>query len=174
MLALDAELRPVLPVYGLANDGALCGAAAVDGENSRFLQLLSIDDNEEITQLLASDPPAPSPYRLRIIARVGEDGRVEHGVELSGGEQVLPAVRYLPSGSPVGEWRTSSDVEVDGDPIGKIRSRRLADGRVELGFQSAGGRVVTADVRYVPADAPTGVWLRSGEVEAPPPVAMLE
>lgn len=25
MLALDAELRPVLPVYGLANDGALCG-----------------------------------------------------------------------------------------------------------------------------------------------------
>jgi hypothetical protein len=63
---------------------------------------------------------------------------------------------------------------VDGDPIGKIRSRRLADGRVELGFQSAGGRVVTADVRYVPADAPTGVWLRSGEVEAPPPVAMLE
>ena len=178
MLALDAELRPVLPVYGLANDSALCGAAAVDGENSRFLQLLAIDDNEEITGLLASDPPpppAPSPHPLRIIARVGEDGRVEHGVEISGsGEQVLPTVRYLPAGSPVGEWRASSDVEVEGDAIGKIRSRRLADGRVELGFQSASGDVVMADIRYVPADAPTGVWLRSGEVEVPPPVAMLE
>ncbi len=178
MLALDAELRAALPVYGMANDSALCGAAAVDGENSRFLRLLAIDDNEEITGLLASDPPpppAPSPHLLRIIAKVGEDGRVEHGVELSGsGEQVLPEVRYLPAGSPAGEWRASSDVEVDGEAIGKIRSRRLADGRVELAFQSASGDVVTADIRYVPADAPTGVWLRSGEVEVPPPVAMLE
>ncbi len=178
MLALDAELRAALPMYGLTNDSALCGAAGVDRENSRFLRLLAIDDNEEVTGLLASDPPpppAPSPHLLRIIARVGEDGRVEHGVELSGsGEQVLPEVRYLPSGSPAGEWRTSSDVEVDGEAIGKIRSRRLADGRVELAFQSASGDVVTADIRYVPAAAPTGVWLRSGEVEVPPPVAMLE
>ena len=178
MLALDAELRAALPVYGMANDSALCGAAGADRDNSRFLRLLAIDDNEEITGLLASDPPPPpppSPHLLRIIARVGEDGRVEHGVELSGsGEQVLPEVRYLPAGSPAGQWRASSDVEVDGEAIGKIRSRRLADGRVELAFQSASGDVVTADIRYVPADAPTGVWLRSGEVEVPPPVAMLE
>ena len=78
-----------------------------------------------------------------------------------------------PATPRLGEWRVSSDVEVDGQPIGKIRSRRLADGRTELGFLGAEGESVELDIRYLPADMPRGVWLRSGEIEVSP-VGMLE
>lgn len=179
LLALDAELRTVLPVYGLANDSVLCAATAADAANSQFLERLSIADGREIRQLLMPKPPsmepvAPPPHRLRIIARLGEDGRVEHGVELAGGEQILPSVRFLPADAPVGEWQASSDIKVDGAPIGKVRSRRLADGRVELGFQSAVGEEIAPDIRYLPADLPAGVWLRSGTIEVPPAPPALE
>ena len=113
-------------------------------------------------------------HRLRIIARLGEDGRVELGAELAGGEQVLPSVRYLPADSPVDVWRISSDVEVEGSPIGKIRARRLEDGRVELGFLSSGGEVISPDIRYLPADMSAGVWLRSGEIETPAVEVLVE
>ena len=174
LLALDAELRAALPVYSLANDGVLCEAAAVDAANSQFLRSLSIADSSEILRMFGHEPPpppppapAPPPHRLRILAQLGEDGRVEHGVELSSGEQVLPTARYLPADAPVDEWLISSDVEVDGNPIGKIRARRLADGRVELGFLSAAGERIEPNIRYLPADLPAGVWLRSGEIKVP-------
>ena len=88
--------------------------------------------------------------------------------------EVLPTVRYLPADAPVDEWLISSDVEVDGGLIGKIRTRRLADGRVELGFLSAVGERIALDIRYLPADLPAGVWLRSGEIKVPPAATMLE
>ena len=181
LLTLDAEMRVALPFYGLANDGALCAAAAADAENSQFLRSLSIAGSSEILRMLGHEPPplpppasAAPPHRLRILARLGEGGRIEHGVELSGGEQVLPTVRYLPADAPVDEWLISSDVEVDGGLIGKIRTRRLADGRVELGFLSAVGERIALDIRYLPADLPAGVWLRSGEIKVPPAATMLE
>ncbi len=173
LLVLDAEMREALPVYSLANDGLLCEAVAVNAANFQFLQSLSIADSGEILRMLGYEPPSLPPpasvplHRLRILARLGEDGRVEHGVELSSGEQVLPAVRYLRADAPVDNWRISSDVEVDGNSIGKIRARRLADGRVGLGFLSAAGDRIAPDIRYLPADLPTGVWLRSGEIEVP-------
>ena len=42
LLALDAELRAVVPFYSPLNDATLCAAEGVDAANSRFLQLLSI------------------------------------------------------------------------------------------------------------------------------------
>ena len=167
LLALDAEMRAVLPIYGIANDGALCAASAVDAVNSRFLRGLSIAGSAELRELLAPEP-SPSPYRLRIIARLGEDGRIEHGVELASGRQVLPTVRFLASDATVDQWRTSSGIDLGGTEIGKIRTRRLADGRVELAFRSAAGEAIEPDIRYLPADPPVDVWLRTGEIEVPP------
>ena len=165
-------LRGALEAAGVADvDGLL----VLDAEHSEFLRGLSIADSDEIRQLLAPDPPpapAPSPHLLRIIARLGEDGRIEHGVELSSGERILPQARFLAKDAPVGEWRISSDVEVDGSPIGKTRSRRLDDGRVELGFLSAGGERIEPNIRYLPADLPVGVWLRSGEMEVLPAASL--
>ncbi len=169
LVALDAEMRFVRPVHGLAIDGALCAAADADWANSRFLHRLAIGDSEELLELLAPETaaPAPEPHRLRIIARLGDDGRIEHGVELSGGDRILPEERFLPADASTGTWQVSGAIEVDQIRIGHIRTRRLADGRVEMGFVGADGNILTPDVAYLPADLPEGVWLYSSEIAVP-------
>ena len=186
LLALDAELRAALPVHSLATDSAICAALAADAANWRFLRALSIEDSAELQELFAFDPapspvveppptaPAPAPVQLRVIARPDDNGRVELGVELAGGEQRLPRVRTLSADAEVGRWKVSTEVEVDGNAIGRIRVRRLADGGVELGFRSAAGERIVPDVRYVPADPTAGVWFRSSEIVVPPPPAPSE
>ena len=171
LLALDDELRAVLPVYSLANYSSRCAASDVDAVTSRLLQSLSIDGNDELLRLLMPRPStveAPAPHLLRIIAQLDENGRVEHGVELSDGERVLPSSRFTSANVPADTWLVSSGVEVDEKPIGNIRSRRLEDGRIELGFIDALGEEVAPEIRYIAANSPAGVWLRSGEIEAPP------
>ena len=170
LVALDAEMRFVRPVHGLAIDGALCAAADADRANSRFLQRLAIGDSDELLELLAPQraaAPAPEPHRLRIIARLGDDGRIEHGVELSGGDRILPEERFLPADASTGTWQVSGAIEVDQTRIGQIRTRRLADGRVEMSFVGADGSAFTPDVAYLPADLPEGVWLYSSEIAVP-------
>lgn len=174
--ALDAELRAALPIFGYGIDAALCQASLVDSDNARFLARLEIE-SAELTALNAPDVPEaepvelppPPPYELRLVARLAEDGRIEHGVELSSGGQVLPVQRFLPADAAAGVWYATSDVEVDGASIGTIRVRRHADGRIELGFRDSYGAAIAPDVRFLPADLPPGVWLRSGAIEVPRP-----
>ena len=169
LIALDAELRAALPVHGLVDGSVLCGVAEADAATARFLRGLTIAGSSELRALVAPAPPEPlAAYRLRIIARLAEDGRVEHGVELANGERIFPSVRFLPTSAAVGEWKITSAVEVEGRAIGWIRAQRLADRRVEAGFRSADGSVITPAIRYLPADVPVGVWLRSSEIEVPP------
>ena len=138
--------EPLSPCSGSRATRLSAGAGRVDAENSRFLRRLAIA-SEELAQLNAPErAPAPEaeapeavPHRLRIIARLGEDGRVEHGVELASGEQILPSMRFLPTSAAVDQWRISSDVVVGESAIGQIRARRLADGRIELGFRDING-----------------------------------
>ena len=175
LLALDAEMRFVSPVHGLAIDGVLCAAADADGAISRFLRRLAIDDRAELRELLGPQKaaaPSPEPHRLRIIARLGDDGRIEHGVELSSGDRILPEERFLPADASTGRWQVSGSIEVDEVGIGQIRTRRLADGRVEMGFVGIDGSTFKPDVAYLPADLPEGVWLRSSQI-AVPAAAML-
>ena len=169
MIALDAELRAALPIHGLVDDSVVCGVAEADAATARFLRGLAIAGSGELRALIAPAPPAPpAAHRLRIIARLAEDGRVEHGVELANGERIFPSVRFLPTGAAVGAWKITSAVEVEGSAIGWIRARRLADGRVETGFRSADGGLITPAIRYLPAGVPVGVWLRGSEIEVPP------
>ncbi len=170
LMAPDAHMRAALPVWGQAADNALCTAGRIDGENYRFLQRLAIDGSEELSELLAPEAPppeepAPMSFRLRVIARLDDDGRIEHGVELITRLQILPEKRFLAADAPAGAWRASRDVKVGDDSIGRIRARRLADGRVEMGFWSAGGEEILPDVRYLPAELPEGIWFYSGEIE---------
>ena len=170
LLALDAEMRAALPVHGLAVDSALCAIGTARAVNLRFLQRLSISFNTQLRNLLglqAPLPQTPESHRLRIIARLGEDGRLEHRVELAGGRQVRPPQRFLGAETTVGTWHVSGDVEVGEGPIGKIRARRVAGGRIEVGFLGADGEVIMPALRYLPADLPVGVWFRSSEIEVP-------
>ena len=175
LLALEAELRAVLPVHGIAGDSALCQAAGADGANSVFLGGLTIAEDSPIPESEpAESTEPPPPTTLRIVARLGADGRIEHAVELTDGERILPERRFLPGDARPGRWSQSSDVELDGVAIGQIRTRRMADGRVELGFRPARGEPIEPVLRYLPGDAPTGVWLRSSEIEVPHPGSTLE
>ncbi len=175
LIALDTEMRAALPAYGLLVDGALCEAAAADAANLRFLERLAIDDSDEIRKLFEpEEPPAPEPgpappIGLRIMARLGEDGRIEHGVELVSGPQILPERRFLAPDTQIGMWHTTQDVDLDGSSLGQIRARRLADGRVELGFRNTEGDIVVPDIAYLPADLDEGIWYRSSLIEVPTP-----
>ncbi len=175
LMALDTEMRAALPAYGLLIDGALCAAAEADAANLRFLERLAIDDSDELRMLFEPEaPPAPepepaAPIELRIVARLVEDGRIEHGVELSSGVQILPEGRYLPADTQAGMWQASREVELDGSSIGQIRSRRLADGRVEVGFRDAEGEIIAPDIAYLPADLQMGIWYRSSLIEVSQP-----
>ena len=175
LLDLDAEMRASRPVHGLAVDGALCAVETARATNLRFLQRLGISYSRDLrTQLGLQTPPAPSPesHRLRIVARLGEDGRIEHRVELASGQQVRPPQRFLGADTPVGSWHVSGDVEVGDGAIGKIRSRRLAGGRIEVGYVGSDGEVILPRLRYLPADLPVGVWFRSSEIEVPAAILM--
>ena len=177
LIALDTEMRAASPVYGLLIDGALCAAAATDATNFRFLDRLELDDSQPLLELFAPEEPAEPeeepepdpPIGLRVMARLGEDGRIEHGVELSSGFQILPERRYLPSETQVGMWYSTLDVELFGNSIGQIRARRLSDGRIEFGFRDFEGDNLVPEIAYLPADLDEGVWYRSSVIEVPRP-----
>ena len=177
LIALDTEMRAALFAYTVAIDNVLCAVATVDAANSRFLERLELGESEQLLELIEPealpDPePGPEPpHRLRIIARLGDDGRTEHGVELLSGTQILPPKRHLPADAPVGTWHSSGAVELDESPIGVIRARRLADGRIEMAFRTPDGETITPDITYLPADPGVGVWYRSSVIEVPAPPA---
>ena len=176
LVALDAEMRALRSIHGLSVDNALCAVGTASAATSRFLQRLSIGHSTELRMalgLLTAPEPSSDPHRLRIIARLGEDGRLEHGVELAGGRQVLPQERFLREDVAAGRWQVSGDVEVEGGPIGRIRARRVAGGRTELGFVGVDGEAIIPDIRYLPADLPVGVWFRTSEIEVPIAMSMV-
>ena len=176
LLRLDAEMSVALPVYGLARGAISCSVTGADAAIARFLAGLGIAGSGEVQQMLGREQPSvkpvmtPSPrlQRLRIIARLTDDGRIEYGVETPRGEQILPASRFVSIGDSTGRWQASSDLEADGNSLGRIRSRLLDDGRIELGFRDASGEAITPDIRYLPADLPAGIWLRSAEIRVLP------
>ena len=176
LIALDAEMRASRPIHGLGVDSALCAVETARSENLRFLQRLSIYSSQLRRELGLSPLPAPAPgpesHRLRIFARLGADGRIEHGVDFADGRRVLPQQRFLPVDTPAGTWLATGGVEVEEGSIGKIRSRRLADGRIELGFVGADGEAIIPHIRYLPAGLPVGVWFRSSEIEVPGATSM--
>ena len=176
LLTLEDELRWAEPVLGMATDAALCAALDSNIEVARFMRLLAIDRSEVHLRLVPPLPPAepadpamaPATHPLRIMVRLADDGRLEHGVLLADGRLVLPTRRFLDEDAEVDRWKISTVIEADdGQAIGRIRARRLADGRVELGFRDADGNAIAPDIRYVPAELPPGVWLRSSQIEVP-------
>ncbi len=106
---------------------------------------------------------APSSVDGRIVARLLADGRIEFGFEPEGGERLLPRSRYFPANAG-GGWLASSDVVLNGEQLGRITARRLADGRVEFGFIAPDGERILPSSRYFPASASVGRWLRSSVI----------
>lgn len=176
---LDAEMRAAQFAYTVAIDNALCAVESVDAANSRFLERLGLDRSEQLLALIEPEslpepevevePEPDPPHRLRVLARLGEDGRIEHGVQLFGGFEILPERRFLPDDTQTGMWYSTLDVELGGTSIGQIRARRLADGRIEMGFRDFEGGIIAPDIAYLAADLDEGVWYRSSLIDVPRP-----
>ena len=121
-------MRAALFAYTVAIDNVLCAIEDVDAANHRFLERLGLDQSEQLLALIEpeslpepeaepevepeTDPEPDPPHRLRILARLGDDGRIEHGVELFSGFEILPERRYLPADAQVGWWYSTLDVEL--------------------------------------------------------------
>ena len=54
------------------------------------------------------------------------------------------------------------------DQLGGQGGAGLSDSAEKGVFRSADGGMITPAIRYLPADVPVGVWLRSSEIEVPP------
>ena len=100
----------------------------------------------------------------RIVARRLDDGRTEFGWQPSGGERVLPRLRYFPAGVDHQRWLSSSPIEVDGEEIGRINVRQSEDGRLEFAFTPTDGERLEPAARYFPTGTRVGRWLRSTEI----------
>ncbi len=96
----------------------------------------------------------------RIVARRLDDGRTEFGYHPQGGERILPDARYFPADATVGAWLNSSPIIVDGEEIGRINARLLADGRIEFALTPSGEEQILPRARYFPVSS-SGRWLRS-------------
>ena len=98
---------------------------------------------------------------VRIIARRLSDGRIEFALRAEGLPALLPRGRYFPANPSTPDWLPSSPVELHSTVIGRIRARRLSDGRTEFGFVDLGGNIIEPAVRYFPANAGANRWLQS-------------
>ena len=96
----------------------------------------------------------------RIVARRLGDGRTEFGYHPQGGQRILPDSRYFPTDATVGTWLNSGSVIVDGEEVGRINARLLADGRIEFAFTPSGDERILPGSRYFSASS-SGGWLQS-------------
>ena len=177
-LELDSELRLALPVFGNVTDAVLCAIAEVDAANDRLFNLLGMSSFQSV--LLPGyryNPAAPDdasdPQRLRILARRHADGSIEHAVQLADGRIIQPQRRILAANAPIGRWYSSGAVEIFGQSVGVIRSQRNLEGQILLGFLGSDGVLIEPRARTMPADASTGVWLRTSQIEVPPAAPVL-
>ena len=130
-----------------------------------------------LAAIIAADLTAPAPAQAQsdeqssgyIIARRGNDDRIEFGWRMPSGAQVFPRQRYFPADAELDRWLRSSPVTVGGTAIGRINARMLAGGRIEFAFTPTDGERILPPSRYFPHNARIGRWLRSTEITIGPP-----
>ena len=165
--AREVESGGTITVTARPDPGFLFVRWEGDANGSSNPLTITLDDHMAVTAVFSPIATTPATKATsvdgRIIARLLADGRIEFGFEPEGGEQILPRSRYFPA-TAGGGWLASSDVVLNGEQLGRITARRLADGRVEFGFIPANGERILPSSRYFPASASVGRWLRSSVI----------
>lgn len=124
------------------------------------------DEHGDPAGLLEMEVDEPVERLGRIATRRLNDGRIEFAFDPAEGERVLPSSRFFPADSPVGRWRHSSPVVIDGVEWGRISAQRRAGGELELSFVAADGTRILPRSRIFPPSAPADRWLRSNQFDA--------
>ena len=117
------------------------------------------------------DTEGDSAVEGRILARRLGSGAVEFGFQPEGAALILPQQRFFPATARVDRWLISSEVASAGEVLGRITARRLADGRIEFGFNSPAGERILPRGRFFPTTARVDRWLRSTIIDVGPPSA---
>ena len=114
------------------------------------------DDQQE-----SASADVPATLELRITARLLADGRIEFAVRLEDGTRVSPRARFFPRNARIDRWLVSSPVQVDGADVGRIRARRVENGRTEFGFITNSGTIIVPRARFLPVSPRIDHWLVS-------------
>ncbi len=152
-------------VTPLAEGDATFSVAATDGEQAA----------PPVTVTVSVAVPVVTELELRPAARRLADGRVELGLQqrrLDGawGDTLLPRARTVPGDVAAGVWHRTGHLTLTlGDIRAHVRinARAGGDGRVELALQTwettgafgAWSEPRLPRIRFLPAGAPTGLWL---------------
>ncbi|MYH43457.1 MAG: hypothetical protein F4017_07875 [Acidimicrobiaceae bacterium] len=147
-------------VTPLAEGDATFSVAATDGEQATPPVTVTVS------------VAVPTELVLRPAARRLDGGRVELALQQLGpggawGELLLPRTRTVPGAAAAGGWQHSSHLtlELGGNAVHvRLIARSGAGGRTELALQTwevpgAWGGPRLPRSRFLPADAPAGLWL---------------
>ena len=117
--------------------------------------------------LQARIPSAEDTSYGYIIARLGDDGRIEFGWQTPSGQGYFPSARYFPTGVTHERWLRSAPLTVAGTEIGRINVRQRAAG-VEFAFTPIDGERIEPSNFYFPDHTQVGIWLRTGAIGLDP------
>ena len=105
------------------------------------------------------------PLEARIVARLLSNGSIEFGLQPEGEERILPQSRFFPTSARIDRWLVSSDVDYQGELLGRITARLLESGQVEFAFVAPNGERILPDSRFFPTGARVDRWLRSSPLD---------
>ena len=113
---------------------------------------------------------------VRIAARKLDNGNIEFGLQVAGGEIWLPPARFFAYATvDVGRWLRASPYGMsDGNDV-RVRARKLANGKVEFALQVGADRQWLPAARNFPYDTATvGRWLYASTYTVGDPTTPLD
>ncbi len=142
-----------------------------DHEGAHPEALVRLQGQQQITaHFVETTTTEPETLTARIGARALNDGSIDLVLVLNNGRELRPRRNPLSATPPTGRWLSTSEVQVDGQTLGRIQAGRLEDGRTVLRFVTPDGVVLAPEQRVLPRHSQLprfGRLVRSSEIEIP-------
>ena len=133
--------------------------------------LVRLQGQQQITaHFVETTTTEPETLTARIGARALNDGSIDLVLVLNNGRELRPRTNPLSATPPTGRWLSTSEVQVNGQTLGRIQAGRLEDGRTVLRFVTPDGVVLAPEQRVLPRHSQLprfGRLVRSSEIKIP-------
>ncbi len=142
-----------------------------DHEGEHPEALVRLQGQQQITaHFVETTTTVPETLTARIGARALDDGSIDTSLVLNNGLALSPRSNRLPPAAPTGRWLSTSEVQLNGQTLGRIQALRLEDGRTVLRFVTPDGVVLAPEQGILPRHSQLprfGGLVRSSEIEIP-------
>ena len=142
-----------------------------DHEGTHPEALVRLQGQQQITaHFVETTTTEPETLTARIGARALNDGSIDLVLVLNNGRELRPRRNPLSATPPTGRWLSTSEVQVNGQTLGRIQAGRLEDGRTVLRFVTPDGVVLAPEQRVLPRHSQLprfGRLVRSSEIKIP-------